>query len=143
MVLALRLEHILLRLVKCHKTNYFIDLCLHYAGLYQYSVNINHDIFLLSSMFGGGLLSVSFKDSRGITCRRTLRQWKGNFPLAISTTFTPACASYFLSSSACFLLCHSYCSSITIVPSLLKRDIVHCEVNIQSVSSHPRMYSQE
>lgn len=88
-------------------------------------------------------LSVTFKGSRGITCRRTLRQWNGNFPQAISTAFIPACASYFLSSSARFLLCHSYCSSITIVPSLLKRDIVHCRGNIQSVSSHPRMSSQE
>lgn len=87
--------------------------------------------------------SVSFKDSRGITCRRTLRQWNGNFPPAISTAFIPACASYFLSSSARFLLCHSYFSFIAIVPFLLKRDTVCCRDNIQPVSSHPRISSQE
>lgn len=72
-------------------------------------------------------------DSQG-----NLKTVNGNFPAAISTTFIPACASYFLSSSACFLLDHSYCSSITIVPSFLKRDIVYCEDNIQFVSSHPK-----
>lgn len=40
-----------------------------------------------------------------------------------------------------FLLCHSYCSFSTIVP-LLKRDMVHCRDNIQSVSSHPRISLQ-
>lgn len=96
-----------------------------------------------SLIFGRGSVSVSFKDSRGVPCRKALRQRNGNFPLAISTAFIPACASYFLSSSARFLLCHSYCSSITIVPFLLKRDIVHYGDNIQSVSKHPRISSQE
>lgn len=55
-----------------------------------------------------------------------LKTAERKFPSSFSTAFIPACASYFLSSSVCFLLFYSYCSSITIVPSLLKRDIVHC-----------------
>lgn len=80
-------------------------------------------------------------DSGGITRRRTLRWLNGNFPLAISTAFIPACTSYFLLYSAHFLLCHSYCFFSTIVP-LLKRDMVHCRDNIQSFSSHPRISIQ-
>lgn len=59
-------------------------------------------------------------------------------------------SDYFDSVYSCFALpisCppqyNSYCSSITIVPFSLKRDIVHCEDNIQSVSSYPRISSQQ
>lgn len=62
--------------------NNCMDSCFHYADFYHCIVNISHDLFLLSRphIFGRGSLSVSFKDSRGISCRRTLRQWNGNFP---------------------------------------------------------------
>lgn len=54
---------------------------------------------------------------RLFTWDRTLRLQGGNFPPAFSTEFIPACASYFLSYSAHFLLlCHSCCSFATIVP---------------------------
>lgn len=132
----------MVRPVKCHKTNNWMS-----PWSRVPIVLIFISLVLLSTMtyalyqtfiFGRGSLALSFKDSRGITCGIILSQWNGNFPSAISTAFIPACASYFLSSSACFLLCHSYCSSITIVPSSL-----HCGDNIQSVSSHPRISSQE
>lgn len=97
--------------------------------------NIKHNIFLLSDIWSCFIPS---EDSSRITCRRTLRHRNGNFPLTISTEFIPACASYFLSSSTCFLHCHSHCSSITIVP-ILWSAIRHCGDNNQSVSSHIRI----
>lgn len=52
----------------------------HKAPMHKSAVSNSHTIFPLSGL---SCLeeshSVSFKDNRGITCRRTLRQWNGNF----------------------------------------------------------------
>lgn len=102
-----------------------MDACLHFADVNQWSVLIStavNSFYQTWERFARCLL----KGQRRNCLWENLKTAERKFPPSFSTAFIPACASYFLSSSACFLLCYSYCSSISIVPSLLKRDIVHC-----------------
>lgn len=117
------LQHAQFPVVKCQMVNNCTisvstcyTKCVANVGLVSVIIHCN--------TFGRGLLPVSVKDSGGLAYKQTLRQTNGNFPLAISTAFIPAWTSYFLSYSTHFLFCHSYRSLNTIVPFLLKRDIV-------------------
>lgn len=96
----------------------------------------------VSCLFGEACFLNHSCENRQFACGKTLRHRTGNLPPAFSTAFIPACASYFLSYSAHFLFCHSYCSFDTIVPRLAKkRHCLHGKDNIQFVSSHPRISS--